>query len=217
MENFSPSKSMTKSIASGPRLLGVLLFVLLFSHSAVARLSETEAEVQARYGYPVFILPSPVEASLTKCYLAGGYSIAVTYMKGRSVRETFAKADKSKLTEKDILSLLQGNTGGAVWIQQDLAGQKNVPNGLLGWRTIDDQPRVALYDERTQAFFVTTQRFINQTNTANRRKAAKASRGAVASRDEERLLRSFLNGNSLLGAGRDLPTSSPARNGAPSK
>ncbi len=207
---------MVKSVASWRQLSGFLFAALLFSGTATARIGETEAEVQTRYGDPIFMLPSTVEASLTKCYLSDGFSIAVTYMKGRSVREMFAKADKSKLTEKEIQRLLKGNAGGATWNAQELAGQKNVPDGLLGWRTDDEQPRVALYDARTQALFVTTQRFINQTNAAARREAAKTSRRAIAGREEEQLMRSFQYGSPVLG-GQNQPVSGPTRKGAPSK
>jgi hypothetical protein len=216
MEKSNRWKIMAKCVASWGRSTGIFFGALLFSASAAARIGETEAEVQTRYGNPAFILPSTVENSLTKCYLSEGLSIAVTYMKGRSVRETFAKADRSKLTEKEIQRLLKRNAGGATWNAQELAGQKNVPQGLLGWRTDDEQPRVALYDERTQAFFVTTQRFINQTNAANQRNAARMNRRSIAGREEQYLLRSSQFGSPVLG-GQNLPASGPTPKGAPSK
>jgi hypothetical protein len=194
--------------------VAVFFLCLLFSGNAAAAIGDAEAEVQGHYGQPVLLLPATVEGSVTKCYLSDGYSVAVTYIDGRSVREMFAKTDKSKLGEKEIDKLLKRNAGGATWAEQQLAGEKNVPDGLLGWRTDAEEPRVALYDQRTQAFFVTTQRFIDQTNTANRRNPAKSSR-AVAGRQDERLLR--IHGG-IPGVGtHDLPSSSPARKGAPAK
>jgi len=207
------SKNAIKPITSC-QWLAVVLLCLLAGEKAAAGIGETEAEIQAHYGQPVLLVPATVEGSVTKCYLSGGYSVAVTYIDGRSVREMFAKADKSNIGEKEIDKLLKRNAGGATWSEQQLAGEKNVPDGLLGWRTDADEPRVALYDQRTQAFFVTTQRFINQTNAANRREAAKSSR-ALAGRQDERLLRSH---GGIPGVGtHDLPSSSPARKGAPAK
>lgn len=190
---------------------GILLVFSLLGGTAAARIGETETEVTVRYGDPIFTLSSKAEASLTKCYLSGGFSIAVTYVGGRSAREMLAKADKSGITEKEIHRLLEANAGGSSWNAQQLAGQKNVPDGLFGWRTDDERPRVALYDERTQAFFVTTQRFINQTNATNQRNAARKINGRESFPGGlgERWMRNFQNGN-LLG-GRGQPTSSPAR------
>lgn len=198
-----------ESVPPWRRFCAGLLALFLFSGTAAARIGETEVEVEARYGKPIFTLPSKVDASLTKCYLSGGFSIAVTYVDGRSAREMLAKANKSAISDKEIQRLLEANAGGAYWNPQQLAGEKNVPDGLLGWRTIEEKPRVALYDERTQAFFVTTQRFINLTNSASRRGAAKMRGGTTLVRGQERLIRT-LQGGSLLGRGA-LPTSSPAR------
>lgn len=205
---------MAPCVASWRRSIGIFVVSLLLGGTAGARIGETETEVQTRYGDPVFILPSTVENSLTKCYLSDNLSIAVTYMKGRSVRETFAKADRSRLTEKEIQRLLEGNAGGAIWNVQELAGKKNVPAGLLGWRTADEHPRVALYDERTQALFVTTQRFINQTNAANQRNAARIKRRSIAGREDEQVLRSLLY-SSPLSAGDGAPGSK--QKGTPTK
>ncbi len=207
MERSNPCHRLC---GAGPRFFLLCLAFCLLQGSAAARIGETEAEVNARYGNAIINLPSQ-QNTVTKCYLSRGFSIAVTYVDGKSAREMVAKADKTEITEKEINRLLEVNSGGSSWNAQQLAGQKNVPDGLLGWRTDDAKPRVALYDERTQAFFVTTQKFINQTNAASRRAAAKNlnSKSSLAGSQGERLLRSFQNGN-LLG-GRALPTSSPAR------
>ena len=212
---------MASRVAPWRRSVVIFFVALLSCSTARARIGEDEAEVRGRYGNPVFILPSTVENSLTKCYLSGGFSIAVTYMKGRSVRETFAKADRSKLTEKEIERFLKGNAGGAIWNAQELAGKKGVPAGLLSWRTDDEPPRVALYDERTEALFITTQRFISQTNAANRREAARNNRKAITARETEQLLKSLQYDRSFgpgpFGAGGQNGSPSNAGKGVPSK
>ncbi len=210
MERSIPETSIGFEVAPWRRWCGVLLALFLFHGTAAARIGETEAEVNARYGAPIFTLSSQEAANLTKCYLADGFSIAVTYVSGRSAREMVAKADKSEITEKEINRLLEANSGGSSWNAQQLAGQKNVPDGLLGWRTTDKKPRVALYDERTQAFFVTTQRFINLTNAAKRGSTAKKITGGaslVGSQGDS--IRNLQKG--FLGNRGALPGSSPAR------
>ena len=106
------------------RLLGIIVPAFLLVATAQARIGETEAEIRARYGDPIGILPSSVEASLTNHYLSGGFSIAVTYVDGRSAREMLAKADKSKITDKEIRLLLDANAGGYSWNAQQLDSQK---------------------------------------------------------------------------------------------
>lgn len=215
MEGSIPEKSSGLEVVLWQRWFGILLALFLFHGTAAARIGETEAEIKARYGAPIFTLPSQDDAGLTKCYLSDGFSIAVTYVAGRSAREMLAKADKSEITEKEINRLLEANSGGSSWNAQQLAGQKNVPDGLLGWRTNEEKPRVALYDERTQAFFITTQRFINRTNAASRRSVARKLNGggSLVGGQSERVMRNFQTGN-LRGA---FPTSSPARKGEPGK
>ncbi len=206
-----PKKSSGFEVVLWQRRFGILLALFLFHGTAAARIGETEAEIKARYGAPILTLPAQDDAGLTKCYLSDGFSIAVTYVAGRSAREMLAKADKSEITEKEINRLLEANSGGSSWNAQQLAGQKNVPDGLLGWRTNDDKPRVALYDERTQAFFVTTQRFINQTNAASRRQAARKKYNGGASLvggQREQVMRNFQTGS--------LP-SNPTRKADPAK
>ena len=196
------------------RLLGILALVFLLFGSAQARIGETETEIRGRYGDPLGLLPSSVDASLTKHYLSGGFSIAVTYLDGRSAREMLAKADKSQITDKEIRLLLDANAGGYSWTAQELDSQKNVPAGLLVWRTNDQRSRVAFYDSRAQAFFVTTQDFVNLTNATNRRTTAKVKQGALlAGGRRERLVRSVKNGNAaaMLRSRQPVPSPSPAR------
>ena len=208
------SKSKLNNGVTLQRFLGILVPAFLLIGTAQARIGETEAEIRARYGEPIGILPSSVQASLTKRYLSGGFSIAVTYVSGRSAREMLAKADESKITDKEIRLLLDANAGGYSWNVQQLDSQKNVPAGLLVWRTDDQRSRVAFYDSRAQAFFVTTQHFVNLTNATNRRTTTRLKRGELlAGGHGERLMRSLRNDNAaaMLRDRQPGPSPSPAR------
>jgi hypothetical protein len=216
VERSNHLKSKENHGITWQRLLGVILPGFLFIANAQARIGETEAEIKARYGDPVGLLPSSVQGSLTKHYLSGGFSIAVTYVNGRSARETLAKADNSKITEKEIRLLLNANAGGYSWNLQQLDSQKNAPADLLIWRTDDQQSRVAFYDSRAQAFFVTTQRFVNLTNAMNRRTAARMRNGdLVRGGHSERLTRSLKKEavGAMLRDREPKPSPSPARPG----
>jgi hypothetical protein len=210
------SKSEPNNGVTVRRLLAILGFASVLIATAQARIGETESEIRAHYGDPIGILPSTVQGSLTKHYLSGGFSIAVTYVSGRSARETLAKADNSKITEKEIRLLLDANAGGYAWSLQQLDNQKNAPTDLLIWRTDDQHSRVAFYDSRAQAFFVTTQRFVNLTNAMNRRTAARMRNGGfVTGGHSERLTRSLKKEavGAMLRDREPKPSPSPARPG----
>jgi hypothetical protein len=207
-------KRIKKSDATLQRSLGVLAAAALLSGTAQARIGEPGAEIRARYGDPIGILPSSAEAGLTKYYLSGGYFIAVTYVDGRSAREMLAKADKTKITDKEIHLLLDANAGGSSWNVQQVDAQESLPASLLVWRTVDQRSRVAFYDSRTQAFFVTTQHFINLTNATNHRAMARVKRGGpLPGGSGERLTRSVKSANAaaVLRDHQPLPSPSPAR------
>ncbi len=214
MERSYRWKRTKTSGATWQRLFGLVAAAFLLSESAEARIGETEAEIGARYGDPIATVGSSAQASLTKCYLSGAFSIAVTFVGGRSAREMLAKADKSKITDKEIQFLLVANGGGSSWDAEPLDGQKDGPASLLAWRTVDERSRVAFYDSRMQAFFVNTQHFINLTNATNRRALAKAQRGGLMPGEHgERLMRSVRNGNAagMLRGHQAQPSPSPAR------
>ena len=200
------------------KVAGVSTAAFLFVTTAQARIGETEAEITARCGDPVLVLPSTAEPGRTKCYLSGGFSIAVTYIHDRSVREIVAKADKSKITDIELHRLLEANAGGSPWNMLQFADQKDAPPDLLEW-TNERYARVAFYDSRTQAFFVTTKRFIDVTN-ANRRSTDRAKSDRVAgSGSGARELRDFRTGSAsaaaLLGGGH--PSQQPAASPPASK
>ncbi|MEP6976376.1 MAG: hypothetical protein ABI897_13080 [Spartobacteria bacterium] len=139
--------------------------VLVLSASAEARIGETDAQIHARYGDPIAVLPTRDDTpGLTKCYSAEGYIIAVTSVKGRSVREILTKANSAKITDDEIQTALKANARGAAWDAAVLTGRTTVPVGVRAWRTGEQEARVAFYDAQTRALFITTQPFIDKAN-----------------------------------------------------
>lgn len=162
-------------------ILIVLAATFAFFDQAEARLGETEAQIQSRYGNPIALLPLRAgDSGLTKCYSANGYIVSVTYVNGGSVREIFSKTDKSSLTEAEIESTLKANTGNSPWKAEELVSAKAPIVGIEKWRTNDKAQRIAFYDGQTRALFITTQRFIDLSNAMKRQTLARTSTSAGA-------------------------------------
>ena len=142
--------------------------------SAQGGIGDTEAQIRARYGETIGVLPAPAgDASLTKCYSSEGFIISVTYVKGHSVREILTKGNNSKITETEIQTALRANAGGSTWNAEQLADPRTT--GVQEWRTSNQESRVAIYDSQTRALFITTQQFIDLTKATKPQVAAKVS------------------------------------------
>ena len=153
---------MRRSVA----ILAIASFVI---GTAQARIGDTEEQIRTRYGNPITVLPTrPRDAGLTKCYSSDGFSIAVTYLKGHSVREMFVKSDNSKITKTEIDRLINGRASASSEELQPMVGPESVTASVQVWRSADQPSRVAIYDSRTGGLFITTQQFIDLTNAKNR-------------------------------------------------
>ena len=147
-----------------PLLIGCPIAALLGAPAtAHARLGESEARIELRYGKPIAQVPAvPGDLGLTKYYASKGFSIFVTFLEGRSVREMFAKRDRSELSAGELQILLNADSGGYQWGGEHPANQDGAPRGASEWRSIDQRTRVAFYDTNTRALFITTQDYIDR-------------------------------------------------------
>ncbi len=68
-------------------------FVLTLACSAVAhaRLGETIAQIEVRYGKPIKGSDPIKPAVIAGCYMKAGYGIVIGFMNGKSCYEVFAK------------------------------------------------------------------------------------------------------------------------------
>jgi hypothetical protein len=156
------------------RSLTMLAAAFALVASAQGGIGDTEAQIRARYGEAIGVLPARAgDASLTKCYSTGGFIISVTYVKGHSAREILTKGNKSKITETEIQTALKANAGGSAWNAEQLADPRTA--GVQEWRTNNQESRVAIYDSQTRALFITTQQFIDLTKATKPQVAAKGS------------------------------------------
>lgn len=153
-----------------------LAAMFAFLGNTEARLGESEADIQNRYGNPIALLPSRAgDTGLTKCYSAKGLIVSVTFVNGGSAREIFTKTDKSSMSPGEIQNMLKANVGDSPWKAEELVSSTAPIVGIEKWRTNDRSERIAFYDAQTRALFITTQRFINLSNTMKRRTLARSS------------------------------------------
>ena len=196
------------------RSLAVLATASFFIGTAQARIGDTEEQIRTRFGNPITVLPSrPSDAGLTKCYSSDGYSIAVTYLNGHSVREMFAKSNNSKITKTEIDRLINGHAGASSEEVQHMVGPESVTASVQLWRSADQGSRVAIYDSRTRGLFITTQRFINLTNAKNRQITPRANRPLFGSSGLPRKnMQPFDKTTAgMLRQGQPKPSASPAK------
>ena len=127
------------------RSLAVLATASFIIGTAQARIGDTEEQIRTRYGNPITVLPSrPSDAGLTKCYSSDGFSIAVTYLNGHSVREMFPKSNNSKITKTEIDHLIDGHAGASSEETQHMVGSESVTASVQLWRSADQGSRVAI-------------------------------------------------------------------------
>ena len=111
-------------------IASIILLAALTAATASARIGETAAEIENRYGKPGPSVGTDELGHQTSQYLFSGYKIIVTFVGGKSEREKYSKEDESRLWTDDINSLLTMNvTNGATW--------KNTVSGK--WKSSDDK------------------------------------------------------------------------------
>jgi hypothetical protein len=83
--------------------------LVLFAATVFARIGETEAQIEKRYGKPTSSFGS------TKAYLHRDFFIIVTFDNGVSGIETYEKRNRGAISALNIRKLLDANGGGNKW------------------------------------------------------------------------------------------------------
>ena len=88
-----------------------------FSSQAVARLGNTEDQVNAVLGKPTDPGKPDSDGITTNMYKnsTGEYLAGVQFLKGHSVAEAYSRTDRHELSEKELSIFLEGNSGGNKW------------------------------------------------------------------------------------------------------
>ena len=79
---------------------------------AMARLGETEAQVEARFGPAVSGDKEPRDGMLTKLYTKSGVQVMVFFIAGKSAAEGYSKDNLEAFSETEVQTLLEANAQG---------------------------------------------------------------------------------------------------------
>jgi hypothetical protein len=114
----------------------------LCSASAFARIGETEAQIEKRYGRPTSSFGP------TKKYSHKGFFIIATFDNGVSGIETYEKRNGAPMSAAEIRSLLEANGGGVKWhdpIRNGLDFRYNEKTRFAEYNAITNTLTVAKY------------------------------------------------------------------------
>ena len=96
-------------------LVLILTFALFFSARAFAALGNNENEIENYFGKPVRQGAADKRGVTTNLYQKGNYVILVQFLKHLSLAESYARADKHELAQKEIDAFLDGSSNGLEW------------------------------------------------------------------------------------------------------
>jgi hypothetical protein len=126
--------------------------LLLFSPTAFARIGETQAQIEKRYGQPTSSFRS------TRGYFYKDFFIIVTFDNGVSGIETYQKRNAAPMTAGQIRRLLEVNGDGTKW-------HEPIRNGFeLQYK---EKNRVAEYNAVTNTLTVAEYGALNHINARN--------------------------------------------------
>lgn len=93
-------------------MLVLLAAMLICDGTAQARLGETEAQIEARFGKPVDGDKEPRDGILGKLYVSRGIRVLIFYIDGKSAAEGYNKENLEPLSETEVQTLLEANAQG---------------------------------------------------------------------------------------------------------
>jgi hypothetical protein len=143
----------------------VIIFLAIFRKTGVARIGETEVQVENRYGKSISKLIDD-GALKSRGYSSGGFLIVVEFEKGVSQMEIFAKPDRSELSETEITILLEANKDGFNW----LGHPDEAFGGHRSWCSTDKRSRVAYYEENIPNLVISSMDYVDRRTERQRAK-----------------------------------------------
>lgn len=96
----------------------LLSFGLLFAAPSYARLGETPARIEARYGVPTSFENGGSSRDYRCVYTHDGFTITVQFLDDKSVSESYLRESKP-LTEDEVQRLLDINARGTRWSKEE--------------------------------------------------------------------------------------------------
>jgi hypothetical protein len=126
--------------------------LVLFGATAFARIGETEAQIEKRYGEPTS------GSRLTKTYSYKNLVIIVTFDNGVSGIETYEKRNDTPMRAVEIRRLLEANGGGIKW-------HEPIRNGFEF--QYKEKTRFAEYNAVTNTLTIAEYSALNRINARN--------------------------------------------------
>lgn len=131
--------------------------LVLFGSIAFARLGETEAQIEKRYGRPTS------GSRWTKTYSYNNFFVIVTFDNGVSGIETFQKRYDSPMASAEIKKLIEANNDGSKW-------EKSARNDFeISYKA---KTRFAEYNAITNTLTIADDAAIHRINARHARKEA---------------------------------------------
>jgi len=116
------------------KLFTLALGIVIAVSSCFARIGETKAEIEARYGKALSSSSGP--GTPIFLYRKSGMQIGVVFIKGKSAAEFYSRIDKHGLSENEIKLLLDANSFNGQWVKSEGPSTwKLEPSGYLATRT----------------------------------------------------------------------------------
>ena len=131
-----------------PIVILAAALVIASSGHAFARLGQIEDQVSALFGKPIDAGTPDKEGVTTNMYKnpSGEYHALVQFLKGHSIAEAYSRVDGGKLSEKEMSTFLQGNSGGKEWIKDPskLAWERSDHRAKAWYETLSGRPTLLI-------------------------------------------------------------------------
>jgi hypothetical protein len=148
------------------------------SQAAYARLGETEAELEKRFGPPYFKQEPLIETEPgDKClhYQKDGIQVMVMFWKGQSIREDYEfRGQIEGESLKKAAAIVEANANGQV-LEQPANPRALNPNLKHGWNTVDGEMFAYIYVNSPDTLNIVSRSYMAERD--RRTKAAKSGAG----------------------------------------
>ena len=104
----------TAGIGSRMKRFFIVLLSMFLLGPVYANLGDNENKINASYGKQLQRLPR-ADGTVSNLYEKGDYLFFVIFLKGASIFEMYAHANRTDLSSKEVTTFLKANRGGARW------------------------------------------------------------------------------------------------------
>jgi hypothetical protein len=103
---------------------GLVLILLITASCVEARIGDTEAQIETRYGPAVVKKDGYIERHTKRWYDFKNYQIEVEYVDGKSVVEYFRTKNHSPISAAETQIILTANAPWGEWVNQSAGAER---------------------------------------------------------------------------------------------